>query len=159
MTADFEKIIDRKNTWSIKWDYNEKFFGQKDVLPMWVADMDFPSPAAVAEAVKKRAEHGLFGYTGIPESYIDDKIPKVKIIIPEGTYLVWLDCRELGMDSGSLKNFFIKQARVGLNDGIIFGKDGAGFQRMNIACPRPLLLDGLQRIESACSELGAGDEK
>ena len=390
MGFDFDAVIDRRNTWSIKWDYSIRFFGQEDILPMWVADMDFPSPPAVIEAVKKRAEHGVFGYTGMPDTCLEavmgwmkrrngwdmekewivhspgvvtsvitsvltftvpgervlvqppvyhpfyssisdngrqlvvnplklqdgrytmdfedleakllegvkmmilcsphnpvgrvwtkeelaqlgeictkydvlvvsdeihsdliyqgyshtpfpmasekmisksvllisptktfnlaglytsfevipdsslrklfemtlhkngaaisnilgitaaeaafrngeewlnslmlylrgnletvvrffkERIPAIKVIIPEGTYLVWLDCREMGMSEPELKDFFIKEARVGLNNGSIFGSEGTGFQRMNIACPRNMLIEGLKRIESAMGKL------
>lgn len=68
MKYNFDKIIDRRNTSSVKWDCNEQVFGSKDILPMWVADMDFESPSEVIEAIKKRAEHGIYGYTERPES-------------------------------------------------------------------------------------------
>jgi len=386
MQIDFENIIDRRKTDSIKWDLNLKIFGREDILPMWVADMDFPSPPAVAEAIRKRTDHAIFGYTGVPASYyyavmdwmkkrnnwdiqkdwmvhspgvvtsiitcilaftspgdkvliqspvyppfyssilnnsrqlvinplkltagyygmdfddletrlrdgvkmmilcsphnpvgrvwtaeellrvteicskygvliisdeihsdliykrykhipiaslpgtasdniitcisptktfnmaglassftfipdrkmkklfekelertgagmnnifgmiggeaafrygeewledllaylqgnldlvlqfFEERVRSIRVIKPEGTYLVWLDCRELGMDVSALREFFIHQAGVGLNEGTTFGVDGAGFMRMNFACPRPVLLEGLKRIENA----------
>ena len=79
----------------------------------------------------------------------EKRIPKIKVMKPEGTYLVWLDCRALGMDARNLKNFMIKKAKVCLDDGPLFGPGGEGFQRLNIACPRALLNQGLQRIEKA----------
>ena len=81
--------------------------------------------------------------------YIDKKIPGIKVIKPEGTYLVWLDCRGLGLDARGLRQFLIEQARVGLEDGYVFGKSGEGFQRINIACPRSTLEEALNRIEMA----------
>jgi cystathionine beta-lyase len=81
--------------------------------------------------------------------YFAERIPDIKVIKPEGTYLVWLDCRQLGMDAVGLKSFMIEKARVGLEDGTIFGPEGAGFQRMNIACPRSTLGEALKRIEKA----------
>ncbi|GED53211.1 hypothetical protein BBO01nite_24520 [Brevibacillus borstelensis] len=71
------------------------------------------------------------------------------MIQPEGTYLVWLDCRELGMDAKTLEQFFRKQAKVALDEGYKFGKGGEGFTRVNIACPRSVLEEGLQRMASA----------
>lgn len=68
MKYNFDAVIDRNNTDSIKWDYLEKYYGQKDILPMWVADMDFEAPAPVVEAIAKRASHGIYGYTGRPLS-------------------------------------------------------------------------------------------
>jgi cystathionine beta-lyase len=85
--------------------------------------------------------------------YFRERIPKIKVIRPEGTYLVWLDCRELGMDPKSLKSFMIEEAKVGLNDGPKFGAGGEGFQRINIACPRCTLEEGLRRIERAVNGL------
>jgi cysteine-S-conjugate beta-lyase len=390
MTIDFNKIICRENTCSLKWDYNEEKFGRKDVLPMWVADMDFPSPPQVSEAIIKRAEHGLFGYTRVSEHYnevvinwmarrnnwrvkeewfvhspgvvtslncailaftevndkiliqspvyypffscvkensrqlvinplilkddyykidfedldnklknnvkmmilcsphnpggrvwnreelsliaklcckynvlllsdeihsdlvykgykhipiallndevlqntitcisptktfnvaglatslaiipnndlknkfqktlnrtgadmlnifgmlasetayeygeewleallvylqdnlnylsefISKRIDGIKLIKPEATYLGWLDCRKLPIAEGGLKEFFVKEAGVGLNDGITYGENGQGFQRINFACPRTILIEGLNRIEKAVNKL------
>jgi len=73
----------------------------------------------------------------------------IKVIEPEGTYLVWLDCREMGMSHDNLKEWFKDQAKVGLNDGASFGEDGEGFMRINIACPRDTLEEGINRIVNA----------
>ncbi|WP_274655329.1 MalY/PatB family protein [Paenibacillus humicola] len=71
MKYDFDKMIDRRGTSSYKWDQSEKLFGNPDVLPLWVADMDFEAPREVTEAIKKRAEQGIYGYTFRPESYYE----------------------------------------------------------------------------------------
>ncbi len=84
--------------------------------------------------------------------YFTERIPKIKVIPTEGTYLVWLDCRGLEMDEISLRAFMREKARVGLEDGYIFGASGTGFQRMNIACPRATLKEALQRIEQAVND-------
>jgi cystathionine beta-lyase len=68
---DFDQIIDRFGTNSYKWDQSEALFGDKDILPLWVADMDFQSPPAVVEALTQRAAHGVYGYTIRPQSYFD----------------------------------------------------------------------------------------
>lgn len=62
----FDEVIDRSNTGSIKWDpfYLKKLFGKEDLLPLWVADMDFRAPQPVIDALVERAKHGIFGYTG-----------------------------------------------------------------------------------------------
>lgn len=83
------------------------------------------------------------------KEYIKSKIPAIKVIESEGTYLVWLDCRELGFIGKQLKDFMIKEAKLGLNDGTTFGSDGEGFMRLNFACPRSILVEGLERLESA----------
>jgi len=71
MAFDFDRPVDRRGTLSYKWDQSEKLFGASDVLPLWVADMDFPSPPAVVEAIRRRAEEGIYGYTIRDEAYTD----------------------------------------------------------------------------------------
>ena len=72
---------------------------------------------------------------------------------PEATYLLWLDCRDLGLDHDGLRDLFLKQAKVALNEGHTFGPGGEGFMRMNIGCPRSLVQEGLERIERAVNNL------
>jgi cystathionine beta-lyase len=86
-------------------------------------------------------------------AYFAERIPKIKVILPQGTYLIWLDCRGLGMDNQSLKSFMRGKAKVGLNDGILFGAAGSGFQRINIACSRSILEEALRRIEAAVNSI------
>ncbi|MHA6529709.1 MalY/PatB family protein [Paenibacillus sp. BAC0078] len=69
MKYDFNRVIDRRNTRSYKWDQSEKLFGNKDILPLWVADMDFESPPAVKEAILRRVQEGIYGYSIASESY------------------------------------------------------------------------------------------
>lgn len=69
MPTDFDRITDRRGTWSLKWDRAERSLGVPDVIPMWVADMDFPSPPAVVEALTRRAAHGIYGYPMTPLSF------------------------------------------------------------------------------------------
>jgi len=63
MKYDFDKIIERKGTRALKWESVENIFGNKEVLPMWVADMDFLTPLPVIDAINKKAKHGIYGYT------------------------------------------------------------------------------------------------
>lgn len=90
---------------------------------------------------------------------INEKIPGVKISSPEGTFLAWLDCRELfarvGDDAepGYFNAFFEQRARVALNNGAWFGKGGEGFVRLNFGCPRDTLVDGLLRLQQAVEKI------
>ena len=68
-TYNFDEVIDRSGTNTVKYDGRKAFFGNPDVLPLWVADMDFRTPDFIMEAIRKRTEHELFGYTFRPESY------------------------------------------------------------------------------------------
>ena len=95
----------------------------------------------------------LQGNLDITKAYFKERIPKIKVIEPQGTYLLWLDCRALGLDDLALRQFMREQARVGFDDGFVFGAGGSGFERMNIACPRSLLREALGRIEKAVNEM------
>jgi cystathionine beta-lyase len=86
------------------------------------------------------------------ESYVAEHIPQMSVVRPEGTYLVWLDCRALGLDKVALKRLMMDEARVYLDDGYIFGPEGEGFERMNIACPRSILAEALGRIRHAIGQ-------
>ncbi|MCH5139107.1 pyridoxal phosphate-dependent aminotransferase [Clostridiaceae bacterium UIB06] len=87
------------------------------------------------------------------EKYISEKIPKLKVVKAEGTYLLWINFRELGMNSKELKKFMLTKAKVAFNEGFIFGEGGEGFERMNIACPRSILQEALRRIEEAVNNI------
>lgn len=91
----------------------------------------------------------LEGNLDFAEEFFQINIPQIKMIRPEGTYLVWLDCRGLKMNQNELNTFFIDKARIGLNDGRIFGAGGEGFMRLNIACPRKILEKSLSQIKNA----------
>ena len=83
------------------------------------------------------------------KSYLAEHLPQLKIVHPEATYLVWVDCRELGMDLVARKQLMMEQARVHLDEGELFGPQGEGFERFNIACPRSVLEAVLDRIKTA----------
>ena len=85
-------------------------------------------------------------------SYIKEKIPEIKIKKPEGTYLLWLDFSKLNFNKEELSKFMQEKAKIALDDGFWFGKNGEGFVRMNIACPRYMVEEGLKRIEKAVKE-------
>jgi cystathionine beta-lyase len=88
------------------------------------------------------------------EAYVAQHVPQITLVQPQGTYLAWLDCRRLGLDKGELKRLMFDAARVYLNDGFVFGPEGEGFVRVNLACPRALLVEALERIKNAVEGLG-----
>jgi len=95
----------------------------------------------------------LKGNVDFAEEFVAGRIPGVRLIRPEGTYLALLDCRDLGLEQPALNEFFLRKAKVYLDDGTIFGGELAGFERMNLACPRSLLRRALENIETAVKEL------
>jgi cystathionine beta-lyase len=86
------------------------------------------------------------------QDFISRNLPMIRVIKPQATYLIWLDCRELGMTPAALKSFMIHEAGLGLNDGLQFGEEGEGFQRMNIACPLTVLQGGLTKLHAALTK-------
>jgi len=83
------------------------------------------------------------------EKYLIKYLPEIKLIKPEGTYLLWLDCRKLDMNDTQLKHFFINEAGVGMSPGTLFGEGGQGFMRMNIGTPRHIIATALENIRKA----------
>jgi cystathionine beta-lyase len=80
--------------------------------------------------------------------YLAEYLPQLRTTVPDATYLAWIDCRDAGIE-GSPAAFFLEKAKVALSDGAAFGANGAGFVRLNFACPRATLLDGLARMRAA----------
>ena len=86
--------------------------------------------------------------------YVREHMPILKLIPPEGTYLVWVDCRGLGLNDKELRDFLLLKAGVGFNPGHPFGPGGEGFVRVNIACPRATLALALKRLKDALNSEG-----
>lgn len=80
--------------------------------------------------------------------------PDVALVEPEGTYLAWIDLRSLGLETDALRDFMHERARVYFDEGVMFGDEGAGFERVNLACPTPMLEEVLARLETALATLG-----
>ena len=85
--------------------------------------------------------------------YIKNHMPQLKVKKPEGTYLLWVDFSNLNVDKKDLKNALINKGRIALSDGSSFGIGGDGYYRINLACPRSMVLEGLKRIEFAINSL------
>lgn len=123
--------------------------GSPDLFALYAMEAAFKHGDEWLEQVMAYIERNLDYMLG----YFQERIPRILPTRPEGTYLVWLDCRGLGMNAESLRRFFSEKARVGLNDGAAFGPGGEGFARLNIACARSVLEEGLGRIEAAVKTL------
>lgn len=91
----------------------------------------------------------LEGNRDFVASFVAEHLPGVTMAKPEGTYLAWLDCRGAKLPGDDPYTFFLEQAKVALNDGRAFGTPGHGFARLNFACPRTLLTEGLERMRKA----------
>lgn len=89
------------------------------------------------------------GNIDFTERFLAERIPGISMIRPQASYLIFLDCRKLGLNQKDLVKLFVEDAHLALNDGAIFGKEGEGFMRLNVACPRALLEQALLQLQSA----------
>ena len=80
------------------------------------------------------------------KDYCEEHLPQLPVAPLEGTYLAWMDCRSLGIPSEELEEELMKEAKLWLNAGSMYGKEGEGFMRWNLACPRQLVKEGLERF-------------
>ena len=86
------------------------------------------------------------------KNFLRDNLPQVKLVEPEGTYLLWLDFRELNLTEEELEDLIINKAKLWLDGGTMFGVEGLGFQRINIACPRKILEQALEQLVQAINK-------
>ncbi|MCP4008485.1 MAG: putative C-S lyase [Proteobacteria bacterium] len=98
----------------------------------------------------------LRGNIAILRNFLQLKTPLIKFVEPEASYLVWLDFRETGLDARQLETFLVSDAQMAVNPGHWFGREGAGFARINIACPRSMLHAALVNLEKAYTGISSG---
>lgn len=119
-----------------------------------------PFSLAAAEAAWSHGgawRDALVAYLQTTRDAVTDHVHRhlapIRVTPPQAGYLMWLDCRELGLDDAGLKQFFIERCRLGLNPGVDFGADGSGFMRLNIASPRARIMQALEAIGAALTEV------
>ena len=100
------------------------------------------------EAVKKYIKANI----DFAKDYVENNLPGVKLVPTQGTYLIWLDFSGTGLEAKTIDELIINKAKLWLDSGRIFGKAGAGFQRINVACPRSVLNEALLRIKKCLEE-------
>ena len=125
--------------------------------------LDEPNIAGIA-AVQAAYEHGDEWFDGVRNyirsnieyafEYVKNELPGVKMNRPQGTYLIWLDFRQLGLSADELEDRIVNKAGLWLDRGRIFGKAGEGFERINAACPKSVLKEALNRIKTGISNDG-----
>lgn len=85
--------------------------------------------------------------------WLQENLPQVRAVTPEASFLIWLDCRRLGLPQKKLVDLFVNKARLALNDGSMFGAEGEGYMRLNAGCPRSKLAAALERLATAVKSL------
>lgn len=83
------------------------------------------------------------------DAFLQKHVPQIKVVRPEASFLIWLDCRDLNLSQPELESFFIHKANLGLNSGTMFGKEGEGFMRLNVGCPLITLEKALDNLKKA----------
>ncbi len=96
----------------------------------------------------------LQGNIDYMNDFLKTRLPDLKMVNPQGLYLIWVDMRALGMDKDELEDFMLNKANLWLDEGYIFGTGGDGFERFNIACPRSTLKRALEQLEKAIRQRG-----
>ncbi len=95
----------------------------------------------------------LAGNLAYIRQFLREKLPDIALIEPEGTYLVWLDLRKLGLTEQQQRQLIVQDAKLWLDTGTLFGQGGEGFERINIACPRTTIEQAMQRLEHAVHKI------
>ena len=126
----------------------------------WLAANEFDEPTLFApiatiaaftqgEEWRRQMLDYVEGNIRFVEDFCRDNLPKIKPLRPQASFLVWLDCRPLGLSHAQLTDLFVNRARLALNDGAMFGPGGEGFMRLNVATPRCVLREAVERIALA----------
>ena len=117
-------------------------YSQPNALGMFAAQAAYEKGLPWLEALRDYLEQNYQK----TKAFLEKELPKVQLIEPEGTYLLWLDFRAYGLSAKELDDIIVHEANLWLDSGHIFGKDGEGFERLNIACPWATLEQGLKQL-------------
>ncbi|SER65608.1 cystathione beta-lyase [Nitrosomonas sp. Nm51] len=126
------------------------------IFETWHVSASNPFSIAAFEAAYREGDvwletlcHYLRNTRDCVAAFLDEYLPHIRLIWPEGTYLLWLDCKAMDMTDAALQQFFIQQAGAGLSPGILFGRQGSGFMRLNIGAPQQTVMQILENIRAA----------
>lgn len=126
----------------------------------WMEVNEFSSPFFTATTATTAAySHGeqwlnelleyIQGNIDAVDQYAREQLPGIKVVKPQASFLIWLDCRELGLKQSQLEDLFVSKAGLALNSGTMFGSQGRGFMRLNVAMPRRELLKAMEKLSAA----------
>ena len=135
----------------------DRFFGYLNANEFNEAPIFSPIATIAAftqgEEWRQQLVRYLEGNVELVERFCQTALPGIKVIRPQASFLVWLDCRGLGLEHDDLIDLFVGKAGLALNDGAMFGKEGSGFMRMNIGCPRSTVQEALEKLSQAAATL------
>lgn len=134
-------------------DLRRRFFGWMEANEFNEAPMFAPIATIAAyrkgEAWRREMLRYIEGNIDFVIDFCERRLPGIKAWRPQASFLVWLDCRGLHLSHEGLVHLFVEKARLALNDGAMFGKEGEGFMRMNVASPRGMIRRALEQLERA----------
>lgn len=142
-------IADTRLKEKFTYAYNASGYSQLNAAGIIAAEAAYRYGETWYNAVKAYIDENI----KYMRDFLQKKLPELKMIEPEGTYLVWVDFRGLGLSGNELENLILYKANLWLDSGSIFGATGEGFQRFNSACPRITLTHALEQLESAVRSL------
>ena len=134
-------------------EIRSKFFAFMDAN-----ELDYPSIFSIeatlaayrkGAAWRRQMLKYVEGNISYVDKYLRKYVPEVKAMLPQASFLIWLDCRELGMSQKSLMYFLKRKAGLYMNDGSMFGEEGRGFVRLNVGCPRSVLVKAMEQLRAA----------
>lgn len=128
-----------------KQEFNRTGYSQPNIMGLVACRAAYKYGAQWLEDLKSYLVSNL----GLVRDFLAQELPFIRLVEPEGTYLVWLDCRALGLSDSELDELIVHKAGLWLDAGPIFGAGGEGFQRMNIACPAAILQSALEKLKKA----------
>ncbi|MGG6314413.1 MalY/PatB family protein [Paenibacillus macerans] len=131
-----ERFADRIDALAIG---SVNYFGPAATIAAYNESEDWVN--AVLEYVRSNRDYTV--------AYLAEHLPQLTPVLSEGTYLLWVDCRALELGSAELKELMYREAKIAFNEGSIYGNGGEGFLRINLACPRALLTEALERFSAA----------
>lgn len=138
-------------------EIRSKFFAFMDAN-----ELDYPSIFSIeatlaayrkGAAWRRQMLKYVEGNISYVDKYLRKYVPEVKAMLPQASFLIWLDCRELGMSQKSLMYFLKRKAGLYMNDGSMFGEEGRGFVRLNVGCPRSVLVKAMEQLRAAVESI------
>ena len=141
--------------------FDDVYSAEQDLQSGWHGDIKPLYPGSGDAAYEGGGEwlDQLIGYLAgnlaLVRDFCKNRVPQIQLVEPEGTYLAWLDCRELGMTDDELMAFFSDEAKVWLDPGTHSGEQGSGFMRFNLGSSRSVIAQALDQIEAAWKKRNA----
>ena len=138
-------IPDKNLRDTFKKELNASGYSQLNALGLIACKSAYQNGAFWLDELKEYLNENLT----FTRTFLEKKLPELSLIEPEGTYLIWIDFSKLGLTHKELEHLIIEKANLWLDGGVIFGRETALFERINIACPRSILKEALERLEKA----------